>query len=184
MERTAAMPLPDGTLLRVATADDIEAMRDVERDAGRRFLGFPADTGLHEIAADDPPEAEVLAAHIDNDAAWVVTDAGEVVAYAVASMIDDDAHLDQVSVRMSHQGRGIGTILVEVVCDWASSLDFEAVSLTTFRDVPFNGPFYAARGFVEVDEDRCGDELRSLRDHERYLGLDVQPRIVMRRTLA
>ncbi|MEZ5251096.1 MAG: GNAT family N-acetyltransferase [Ilumatobacteraceae bacterium] len=129
----------------MATADDIEAMRDVERDAGRRFLGFPADTGLHEIAADDPPEAEVLAAHIDNDAAWVVTDAGEVVAYAVASMIDDDAHLDQVSVRMSHQGRGIGTILVEVVCDWASSLDFEAVSLTTFRDVPFNGPFYAAR---------------------------------------
>ncbi len=173
----------DGYTLRLAAAGDLEAMRDVECDAGRRFLELPAATGLHEIADDDPPAVEVLAASLDNDAAWVVTDHEGVVAYAVASMIDDDAHLDQVSVRIAHQGRGLGTALVEAVCEWARELSFEAVTLTTFRDVTFNGPFYASLGFVEVPEAECGDELRSLRQHERFIGLDVQPRIVMRRTL-
>ncbi len=175
----------DGYTLRLATAGDLEAMRDVERDAGRRFLVFPADTGLHEIADDDPPAIDVLEAYLDNDAAWVVTDDtdGSVVAYAVASMMDDDAHLDQVSVRCAHQGRGLGTALVQTVCDWATDLAFEAITLTTFRDVPFNGPYYRHLGFEIVPERRCGEELRSLRDHERFIGLDVQPRVVMRRLL-
>lgn len=175
----------DGYTLRLATADDLEAMRDVERDAGRRFLEFPADTGLHEIADDDPPALDVLAAYLDNDAAWVVTDDadGSVVGYAVASMIDDDAHLDQVSVRCGHQGRGLGTALIGAACDWAIDLAFEAITLTTFRDVPFNGPYYRQLGFEIVPERRCGEELRSLREHERFIGLDVQPRVVMRRPL-
>lgn len=178
-------PRMEGYTLRLATAADLEAMRDVERDAGRRFLEFPVDTGLHEIAEDDPPAIDVLEAYLDNDAAWVVTHDvdGSVVAYAVASMIDDDAHLDQVSVRCDHQGRGLGTVLVETVCDWATELDFEAITLTTFRDVPFNGPYYRHLGFEIVPERRCGEELQSLRDHERFIGLDVQPRVVMRRAL-
>lgn len=177
------MPGTDGPTLRLATADDLEAMRDVERDAGRRFLEFPEDTGLHEIADDDPPALDVLAAYLDNEAAWVVTDTGAVVGYAVASMIDDDAHLDQVSVRTAHQRRGVGTALVETVCDWARDLGFDAITLTTFRDVEFNGPYYRSLGFVELPEAECGEELRSLREHERFIGLDVQPRIAMRRRL-
>ncbi|MFN8021850.1 MAG: GNAT family N-acetyltransferase [Acidimicrobiales bacterium] len=174
----------DGYRMRLATTADIEAMRDVERDAGRRFLEFPAETKLHEIADDDPPAADVLEAHIDNEAAWVVVDALDaVVGYAVASMIDDDAHLDQVSVRCDHQGHGIGTALIDEVCRWAASLDFGAITLTTFRDVPFNGPYYEHLGFVVVPERSCGEELQSLRDHERFIGLDVQPRVVMRRAL-
>ncbi len=173
--------------LRLARAEDIEAMRDVEVDAGRRFRDLPAETGLAEIADDEPPAPEVLAGHIDSNSGWVVTDpaAGDlVVAYAVMSMMDDDAHLDQVSVRSAYERRGIGTALIEMACRSAIELGFDAITLTTFRDVPFNGPYYRSLGFSELPMHECGPDLRSLRHHERDIGLDVQPRIAMRRPLA
>jgi hypothetical protein len=48
--------------------------------------------------------------------------------------------------------------------------------------VPWNGPYYAARGFVEVDDVTPG--VVALREREQRLGLDeVGRRIVMRRDL-
>jgi len=181
--------------LRLASVDDVEEMRDVEVDAGRRFRDFPVDMRLDEIADDDPPAADVLLAHIGNATAWVVVDATTtqsgttaddarpVVGYALASMMDGEAHLDQVSVLDSAGRQGIGTALVHAACRWATAQAFTSITLTTFRDVPFNGPYYARLGFVELPVDRFGPELRSLRELEEDIGLDVQPRIAMRRPL-
>jgi ribosomal protein S18 acetylase RimI-like enzyme len=177
----------DPTLqLRPATAADVEAMREVEIDAGDRFRVFPPELGFDEIADDEPPAPEVLLGHVDSDSGWVVVDPANgdlVVGYAVASMMDDDAHLDQVSVRGAYERRGIGTALLDTVFAWATELGFEAITLTTFRDVSFNGPYYERRGFRELSAHECGPELRALRQHERDIGLDVQPRIAMRRHL-
>ena len=175
--------------VRLATAADVESMRDIEVDAGRRFRDFPADMGLDEIADDDPPAADVLLAHIANATAWVAVDllptdeAGRLVGYALASMMDGEAHLDQLSVRESAGRRGIGTALVHEACRWATAQAFSAITLTTFRDVGFNGPYYAGLGFTEMPVDELGPELRSLRELEQDIGLDVQPRIAMRRML-
>lgn len=184
--------MDDSFELRLATGDDVDAMRDVEVDAGRRFRDFPADMGLDEIADDDPPAADVLLAHIVNSTAWVVVDAasalpgggaGQVVGYLLASMMDGEAHLDQLSVRESAGRRGIGTALVHEACLWATAQSFTSITLTTFRDVPFNGPYYARLGFTEVPVEELGPELRSLRELEEDIGLDVQPRVAMRRRL-
>jgi GNAT superfamily N-acetyltransferase len=175
-----------GLHLRPAVAGDVEAMRDVEVDAGNRFRGFPAELGLDEIADDEPPAAEVLLGHVDSGSAWVVTDptAGDaVVGYAVASMMDDDAHLDQVSVRGAYERRGVGSALIETVVAWATELGFDSITLTTFRDIEFNGPYYERRGFRALAPHECGPELGALREHERDIGLDVQPRVAMRRHL-
>ncbi len=180
-------PMDPSLHLRLATVADIEAMREVEVDAGRRFREFPPELGLAEIADDEPPAVEVLMANIDNESSWVVTDPASndaVVGYALASMMDDDAHLDQVSVRGAYECRGIGGALVDRVCSWAAELGFDAITLTTFRDVPFNGPYYERRGFTQIAAHECGPELRALRQLERDIGLDVQPRIAMRRRLA
>jgi hypothetical protein len=57
------------------------------------------------------------------------------------------------------------------------------VTLTTFRDVPWNGPFYAGLGFRAVDELTPG--LAAVRDHEKAIGDDdFGPRIAMRKELA
>jgi hypothetical protein len=55
--------------------------------------------------------------------------------------------------------------------------------LTTYRDVPWNGPFYARRGFRTIS--RLGPGLRAIRDHEKAIGDDgFGPRIAMRKNLS
>jgi len=58
-----------------------------------------------------------------------------------------------------------------------------AITLTTFADVAWNGPFYAARGFTIVVDDP-GPGVAALRERERAAGLDaVGERVLMRRDL-
>jgi hypothetical protein len=68
------------------------------------------------------------------------------------------------------------------VCDWAGANGYPAVTLTTFRDVPWNGPFYARLGFRVLDDLPAG--LEAIRQHEKDIGDDdFGPRVAMRRDL-
>ncbi len=60
------------------------------------------------------------------------------------------AHLEQLSVHPDHAGRGLGRALLRAGCDWAAAHGYAELTLATYRDVPWNGPFYASEGFVEV----------------------------------
>ncbi|HEU4676752.1 MAG TPA: GNAT family N-acetyltransferase, partial [Motilibacteraceae bacterium] len=103
------------------------------------------------------------------------------VGYARVELVDGTAHLEQLSVVADEVGHGLGSALLEAACAWAVRQGHEAMTLTTYRDVPWNGPFYARRGFVEID---AAGALAAVREHERELGLDeLGPRVVMRRDL-
>ena len=60
------------------------------------------------------------------------------------------AHLEQLSVHPDHAGHGIGRALLRAACDWAREAGYSDLTLATYRDVPWNAPFYASEGFVEV----------------------------------
>ena len=62
------------------------------------------------------------------------------VAYVLAHSVDGSAHIDQVSVDPSQARQGIGAALIATVEQWAEATHLEAITLTTFRDVPWNGP--------------------------------------------
>jgi GNAT superfamily N-acetyltransferase len=64
--------------------------------------------------------------------------------------IDGVAHLEQLSVHPDAAGRGTGRALLRAGCDWAAAHGYPELTLATYRDVPWNGPFYASEGFVEV----------------------------------
>ena len=59
------------------------------------------------------------------------------------------AHLEQLSVHPDHAGHGIGRALLRAGCAWAAEHGYAEITLATYRDVPWNGPFYASEGFVE-----------------------------------
>ena len=154
-------------------------MQAIEVDAGERFR----DIGLHVVADDPPPDAVVLLEHVAAGTAWVAEEAPSVaVGYALASVVDGDGHLDQVSVLGRAAGRGIGAALVAVVLAWSRAAGHPAVTLTTYRDVPWNGPWYARQGFIELPEDELGCELREgTLVRQRALGLEPPDRVAMRR---
>ncbi len=99
----------------------------------------------------DAAPAEAWRPQLDAGTLWVVEDAGRLVAFLAATAIGDRLHIDEVDVDQTAQGRGTGRRLMAHALDWARAAGFSRVSLTTFRSVPWNGPFYASLGFVEDD---------------------------------
>ncbi len=157
----------------------MEAMREVERDAGRRFR----DIGLDQVADDPLPSPEELTRRVTEGRAWVA-ERHRVMGYALASIVDGEGHLDQVSVIPAEAGHAIGRDLIEQVHRWAHDQGLGAVTLTTYADVPWNGPYYARLGYEDLDDAELGPELAAIRSAERTRGLDVAPRVAMRRRLA
>lgn len=165
--------------VRPPTEHELPELREIERRAGRVF----ADVGLAVVADDEPPPVEALSGHLGAGTIWVAVADGHPVAYATASEVDGEGHLDQVSVDPEYSRRGIGRDLIERVCGWAAAQGLPAVTLTTYRDLPWNGPLYVRYGFEPLSDDELGAQLREIRAGERARGLDVQPRVAMRRWL-
>ena len=103
------------------------------------------------------------------------------VGFIVVDTLDGCAHIEEVAVAPWAERRGHGTALVDQAQAWAVHNQLSAVTLTTFRDVAWNGPWYARLGFRELGEDELTPALRELRDEEHRAGLDKELRIVMRR---
>jgi GNAT superfamily N-acetyltransferase len=167
-------------VIRAATAADGPALQEIEITAGARF----ATVGLPEVAAHDPFSLDELDAYAAAGRSWVATGAdGAVAGYAVADVLDGNAHLEQVSVRPAAQGQGIGRALVDAVTAWARSQGHPAVTLTTFTDVEWNAPLYEHLGFRALGPDEIGPELAARVAEESAHGLDPERRVCMRREL-
>jgi GNAT superfamily N-acetyltransferase len=162
--------------LRPGRAGDGPALREIELSAGQRFRAV----GLPDVADAEPASVEELARHAAEGRSWVAVDADDCpVGYVLAGVVDGNAHVEQVSVAPDHQGGGIGRALIEQVRTWAVDRGLPAITLTTFKDVPWNGPLYRHLGFRVLDEHEIGPELRAIRHHETAMGLDPAQRVCM-----
>jgi GNAT superfamily N-acetyltransferase len=163
--------------IRLAERADGPVLREIERLAGARFR----EVGLDAVADDEPASLEALAGYAADGRSWVALDAaGAIVGYVLVDVVDDAAHVEQISVRPDHQGRGVGRRLLDRVRTWATDTGRRAVTLTTFSDVPWNRPLYEHLGFRVLPEDEIGPALRALRAVEAAHGLDPATRVCMR----
>jgi GNAT superfamily N-acetyltransferase len=104
----------------------------------------------------------------------------EPVGFGVAILLDASAHLHEMDVLPAHARRGLGRALVERVAQWARESGYPWLTLTTFRHLAWNAPFYARLGFVEIPAKDIGPELRHALDKEAEDGLDPVKRMAMR----
>ncbi|WP_370449314.1 hypothetical protein [Cryobacterium sp. TMT1-2-2] len=77
--------------------------------------------------------------------------------------------------------QGVGAGLLDVASECAVQRNMTAVTLTTFRDVPWNAPYYARLGFIVMAEGRWGPALRDKVATEEKNGLEKWPRVVRQR---
>lgn len=151
----------------------------IERAAGLLFL----QVGMPEIARDEPLPEDVLFRGVDTRMLWVAVDEVEgalPVAYLLAERLDESFHIEQLTVHPRYARQRIGSRLVDACSDWAATSAYQSLTLTTFRDVPWNAPYYQRIGFVEVPDSRLSPALRKIVQREHDLGLDRWPRVVMR----
>ena len=165
--------------IRLASEDDAAILPDIERSSGEAFRHF---AGLEWVADDTviPPERHIELIRLRT--AWVAEDDSRVVQGFLTGEVRGDAfHIWQMSVRFDRQQRGIGRDLIQVAERWAQSNRLTALTLTTFRDVPWNAPFYETRGFVLIEPPNS--MLHSTIEAERQAGLPIERRCVMFRPL-
>lgn len=168
-----------GFLIRPPAADELARLVAIEAAAGQAF----ADHGMPEIAADDPGSPAELEAYRAAGRAWVAADDGGPVAYLVAAEVDGCLHIEQVSVDPAHAGRGIGAALIDHLAGAARADGRPALTLTTFREIPWNAPYYRRLGFADLPEAEWGPQLRALVGHEAEAIPGDHPRVAMIRRL-
>jgi GNAT superfamily N-acetyltransferase len=162
-----------------ARPGDVAALPAIERAAAELLRGLAPDAVLDEATSAADFEAARRAGHL-----WVALVDDRPVGFALVQLLHaGHAHLDEIDVDPRFGRRGIGAALVEAVCDWAVDSGCTAITLTTFRDVAWNMPFYARLGFVELPQEEIGPQLAEVVRDETARGLDPARRVVMRRRL-
>jgi GNAT superfamily N-acetyltransferase len=156
----------DGSLHRRATVSDLAAIQQIERAAGQAFRSI----GMDRVADDEPVSAAVFAHFLSGGEAWVTVEP-----------LDLAMHVEQVTVHPRSARQGIGAGLLDVAGERAATGEVNAVTLTTFRDVPWNAPYYHRLGFDPLPAEKWGAGLRHKVTMEAARGLDDWPRVVMRR---
>ncbi|SEQ98891.1 Predicted N-acetyltransferase YhbS [Lentzea albida] len=152
-------------LIRLAQPAELPYLQQIEIASGEPFR----DAGMPEIADDDPMSLEDLA----EQEVWVAIGAeGVPVAFIAVGDVDGATHVHQVSVHPSHARQGIGAALIEHV-----TRAERAVTLTTFRDIPWNAPYYERLGFQAVADVSPG--LAEIMREEASRGLDPATRVAM-----
>jgi GNAT superfamily N-acetyltransferase len=130
--------------LRLARPADAAAMPGIERAAAEAFAGEasidPARTRSEADYTRLIRKGHSLVAHV-----------GEAMAgFIVAERFSRELHIWEMDVVPAFQRRGIGAGLVRAAQIDARNSGIAALTLTTFRDLAWNGPFYARLGFEEV----------------------------------
>ena len=166
--------------IRLARDADLSALPEIERQANTLFAAY----GLAEQLANVLTPLEGLRAGVKADRLWVAAaENDQPVGFALAGVIGDNAHLDELDVHPAHGQRGLGTALVEAVCRWAKASGYRAITLTTLRHIPWNAPWYQRLGFRVLEDKELSPALCDLLREEIQRGLPAEQRVAMQHEL-
>lgn len=159
--------------IRVARPADLPELPIIEAAAAEPFRATP-----YAWLVDGSP----VTSHVDleREYVWVVADeADRTIAFAVVHLHADAAHLHELDVHPRHARQGLGRRLIATVADWARARGAPALTLTTFDDIPWNGPYYARLGFRTLDPAALSSDLLAVRQEEGAAGLPLEHRLCM-----
>ena len=163
--------------------DEVDEVQRVEVEAGQRFRAI-RDPVIAACADHDPWPAGDLRDRAATGRVWVATLDAEIVGFVIVSVVDDCAHVEELAVVPSAGRRGIGTRLLDTVAGWAETAGLDGITLTTFRDVPWNRAYYERLGYRVLDEIDLTDAMQQKVVEEEGFGLPRELRCVMRREVA
>jgi len=166
--------------IRPAKEDDLSHLPKIEARAAQLFAPF----GLGELFQPGPNRLAEIRPYFDAQRMWVAEVDDAPIGFAMATVIDGQAHLEEVDVLPEFGRQGIGSALIGRVCQWAVEQKFPAITLSTQKNIPWNLPYYEKMGFAVIAEDELTPAYQKLRDHERELGLPVEDRVIMRKVFS
>jgi predicted N-acetyltransferase YhbS len=162
--------------IRLAHIEDAEAFHLVEEDAAGLLRGEPSLAGTVIPAASSPTD---LARIIAKGRSLAALYEDRVIGFAAVRRTGRELHLAELSVASAHQRCGVGSLLIQALMIDARNSGYRAITLNTYRDIPWNAPFYARFGFLEVENFEGRPHLAESRDAAAAIGLPLDRRCAM-----
>lgn len=167
--------------IRPGRTDEAESLREIERAAQQAFAGV----GYPDLAVGEPTAAADLLAAANDRLLLAAVDAQDnPVGFAICEEIDGCLYVRELDVHPDHAGQRLGARLLDACAGLAQQCGLPALTLTTFRSVPWNAPYYARLGFSEMRRDELGPDLAMVLERQRAAGLDMPNRVAMRRAVS
>lgn len=172
--------MSDDYVIELAAPTQIAALAAIELSAATLFRGWDVPDAI--MRETTPPS--VLRAAQACGLLWVAVDRdGDPLGFTYVEATPNRVHLEELDVHPDWGRRGIGTALIREVERWAVANGRRQLSLTTFRDVPWNAPFYQRLGFETIAAADLDADLAERLEAEARRGLDPARRVAMRKRL-
>jgi len=156
-------------VIRPARASDLPFLGAIEDSGAETFAAF----GQPLADGSPPAPADQWADALGAGLLWIADDADEgPIGFLAGERVETGLYIAEVDVLRARQKQGHGRRLMQAALDWAKSQGVVSVTLTTFRTIPFNGPFYASLGFRELGDAEMPAHLADTLAKERAAGFE------------
>jgi GNAT superfamily N-acetyltransferase len=128
--------------VRLAAAGEAAALQAIAREAYQRYVP--------RIGREPAPMSADYAAAVRSGHAWVAVDQGQVIGLAVLIAEPDHLLLENLAVRPSWQGRGVGSRLLALTETEARRQGLAEIRLYTNEAMTENLAYYPRHGYAET----------------------------------
>jgi len=139
----------------LARARDLGEVTQVERAAASMYAPY----GLGQRLDDATTPHTRLSVAIQEGLLWVAEAEGRILGWALAEVREEDIHLEEINVLPDAARRGVGSALLEAVCDEGSARGCTRITLVTIDFVPWTLGFYAHHGFRALPKRELAEHL-------------------------
>ncbi len=166
--------------LRDARPDDAAMVQAIEVAAAGVFETI----GMGDAGLDEPSDLADIARSIAAGEVIVACDTADAPLAAVTYReVDGHLYIAEIDVLPSYARRGIGAALLDEISRRARARGLRGLTLSTFRDVPWNAPYYRRLGFTDIPDEQLSAQLLAIRTQHIERGLDEGRRTFMQRLL-
>lgn len=135
--------------IRLARPADAQGFHEVEEDAAALLAAEPSLAGVPVPHSNSAAEYRSM---IGQGHCLAALSGERIVGFAATRRHGRELHLHELSVATDFQRRRIGATLLNALKIDARNSGVRAITLHTYRDVPFNAPFYERHGWVVVED--------------------------------
>ncbi|WP_300378997.1 GNAT family N-acetyltransferase [Henriciella sp.] len=160
--------------------EEIDRLIAIDKAASTLF----APTGLLSAEAlNDHVPASAFEHALDAGWLYVARLKTEIpIGFVMATTYGDDLYIEQISVDPIHGRRGAGRALMAHIEAEAKTKGVSALTLSTFRDLKWNAPFYRSLGYECLEPANIASYMLAI-EEEQSQHMDVNARTFMKKRL-
>ena len=165
------------TTCRRAIESDLRHLEEIEQQASTLFK----NTEYQEEVFQKTLPILLLQQQLEEELLWVAADTQNIpIGFSLAiGCGSTTAHLHEISVLPTFGNRGVGSKLLRYLVQDLRDRSFQRITLSTFKTIPWNAPFYEKKGFQIIEASHLSQFLLNIQEEEKVAGLPIRDRVFM-----